>query len=293
MLTSSCSSPSPAAPTCRILATCTTPATETRLRGLEDHLEGLSLQFTQGEIAFGELVHQLREAVFGLLVAGAPSAPAAAGTLTAALEEAAHPDLQVLLLVDLPEELSVWRKRLRFLGNRLLVMLEPVHELELLQLLPLLVSKRHQEQAAALVAGGPAPAPAEPAPSEVAARDSILVVDDDETISQVLAQVLMAHHHTAITAPNADEAWRLWRRHRERIRLVITDINMPGGANGVELARAIHQDDPDMPVIYTSGQRATAVHSVLKAGVNYLPKPFGMNDLLRVVQLNLEVHPSQ
>lgn len=289
MTTSPCRLTAP--PACRILATCTTTATETRLRGLEDRLAGLSLQFCPENPEFGEIVRLLREAVFGLLVAEAPAEPAAAGALTAALEEAAGPDLHVLLLVDLPAEVSAWRERLDFLGNRLLVLLQPVHEFELLQLLPLLARKRHQEQAAALVAGGPAPA--ENPRVEAPARDLILVVDDDETIAQIMTQVLAAHQHTAITAPNADEAWRLWRRHRERIRLVITDINMPGGANGIELARAIHQDEPAMPVIYTSGQRATSVHSALKAGVNYLPKPFGMNDLLRVVQLNLEAHPPQ
>ena len=289
MTTSPCRPTTP--PACRILATCTTSATEVRLRGLEDRLAGLSLQFCPAALEFGEIVRLLKEAVFGLLIAEVPAEPAAAGALTAALEEAAGPDLHVLLLVDLPSEVSLWRERLDFLGNRLLVLLQPVHELELLQLLPLLASKRHQEQAAALVAGGPAPA--ESPPDEAPARDLILVVDDDETIAQIMTQVLVAHHHSAITAPNADEAWRLWRRHRERIRLVITDINMPGGANGIELARAIHQDEPAMPVIYTSGQRATAVHSALKAGVNYLPKPFGMNDLLRVVQLNLEERPPQ
>lgn len=286
-----CRSPAPLAPACRILAACTTDVTETRLRGLEDRLGGLSLQFCPAEAGYLETVRLLKEAVFGLLVAEAPIDPAAAGALTAALEEAACPDLQVLLLVEQPTDLPVWRERLGFLGNRLLVLAQPAHEVELLQLLPLLAAKRHLEQTAALMAGSSAPA--ECAPADTAAKDLILVVDDDETIAQIMLQVLGAHHLDAITAPNADEAWRLWRRHRERIRLIITDINMPGGANGVELAKAIHQDDPAMPVIYTSGQRATALHSVLKAGVNYLPKPFGMNDLLQVVQLNLEVRQPQ
>jgi CheY-like chemotaxis protein len=261
------------------------------LRGLEDRLGGLSLQFSPAGAGYLESVRLLKEAVFGLLIAEAPAEAAAAGALTAALEEAADPDLQVLLLVEQAEDLSLWRERLGFLSHHLLVLTQPLHELELLQLLPLLAGKRHLEQAAALVAG--CSAPAESAPTEAPAGDLILVVDDDETIAQIMTQVLVAHQRAAITAPNADEAWRLWRRHRERIRLVITDINMPGGANGVELARAIHQDDPGMPVIYTSGQRATALHSALKAGVNYLPKPFGMNDLLRVVQLNLEAPKPQ
>ncbi len=289
MTTSPCRPPSPSVPACRILATCSATATEARLRGLVDRLPTLSLQFSRPEADAGEFERLLKEAVFGLLVAEAPSAHVAIGALTSALAETAGPDLQVLLLVEQAADLPVWRERLDFLGNRLLVLLQPVHELELLQLLPLLACKRQQEQAAALVAGGPPPAesPADTAPG----KDLILVVDDDETISQIMTQVLVAHHHAAVTAPNADEAWRLWRRHRERIRLVITDINMPGGANGVELARAIHQDEPALPVIYTSGQRATSIHSALKAGVNYLPKPFGMNDLLRVVQLNLEACP--
>ena len=136
MTTSPCRLTAP--PACRILATCTTTATESRLRGLEDRLAGLSLQFCPENPEFGEIVRLLREAVFGLLVAEVPAEPAATGALTAALEEAAGPDLHVLLLVDLPAEISVWRERLDFLGNRLLVLLQPVHEFELLQLLPLL-----------------------------------------------------------------------------------------------------------------------------------------------------------
>lgn len=291
MTPTSCRSPAPPVPACRILAICTSPATETRLRGLEDRLGSLSLQFCPAEAGHLESVRLLKEAVFGLLIAEAPAEAAAAGALAAALEEAAAADLQVLLLVEQADDLPLWRERLGFLGNHLLVLAQPLHELELLQLLPLLAGKRHLEQAVALMAGSAAPA--ESAPVETPAKDLILVVDDDETIAQIMTQVLVAHQRATLTAPNADEAWRLWRRHRDRIRLVITDINMPGGANGVELARAIHQDDPAMPVIYTSGQRATALHSALKAGVNYLPKPFGMNDLLRVVQLNLEAHKPQ
>jgi CheY-like chemotaxis protein len=284
MTPSPCRSTATPAPACRTLAVCTHAATETRLRRLEDRLGGL--QFCPADAGSAELVRLLKEAVFGVFIAEAPSEPADAAALTAALEEAAGPDLQVLLLAEDAAELPLWLERLHFLGNRLLVLLQPLQELECLQVLTLLASKRHLQQTAALITGGSTSA--EPAPADAASKDLILVVDDDETIAQIMTQVLVAHHRAAITAHNADEAWRLWRRHRENIRLIITDINMPGGANGVELARAIHQDDPAMPVIYTSGQRATAIHSSLQAGVNYLPKPFGMNDLLRVVQLNLD-----
>lgn len=260
---------------------------EDRLLGWEARLPDLSLQFCSTDAGYAEQFSLLKGAVFGVFVHTAPTDEAATSALTAALEEAAGPDLQVLLLVDPPENLKPWRERLDFLGNRLLVVAEPLYELELIQLLNLLSAKRHLEQATMLVSGGRNAPPTQITSPIDAVQDFILVVDDDETITQIMSQVLVTHHYAAITAHNADEAWRLWRRHRDHIRLVITDINMPGGANGVELAQAIQQDSPETPVIYTSGQRATAAHSKLKAGVNYLPKPFGMNDMLHVVQLNL------
>lgn len=130
----------------------------------------------------------------------------------------------------------------------------------------------------------PAPAPANSASN---ASATILVVDDDETISLIMSQVLGTRSHRTIIAHNADEAWRQWQQCRNSVHMVITDINMPGGANGVALAEAIKEDDASVPIIYTSGHRATAIYPHLKPGVNYLPKPFGMNDLLKIVEANL------
>lgn len=128
-----------------------------------------------------------------------------------------------------------------------------------------------------------APLPIAGLPSQV----TILAVDDDETISLIMGQVLGTRGHRTLMAHNADEAWRIWQQSRNSIHMVITDINMPGGANGVALADAIKEDDATVPIIYTSGHRATAIYPHLKPGLNYLPKPFGMSDLLKIVEANL------
>lgn len=111
---------------------------------------------------------------------------------------------------------------------------------------------------------------------------TVLVVDDDETICMIMSQVLGTQRHRVLIAKSADEAWNQWCQHRSSIRLLITDINMPGGANGVTLGHAIQEQDGSVPVIYTSGHRAVHQFAELEVGHNYLPKPFGMNDLLTV-----------
>ncbi|MDZ4288583.1 MAG: response regulator [Prosthecobacter sp.] len=124
-------------------------------------------------------------------------------------------------------------------------------------------------------------------PAAKAAPATILVVDDDEMIRLVIGQVLGTSGHQVFTAGSADEGWRQWRQHRGSIKLVITDINMPGGADGVALGQVLQEEDPSVPVIYTSGYRAASQFAHLKNGINYLAKPFGMLDLLKVVERNL------
>jgi two-component system NtrC family sensor kinase len=119
---------------------------------------------------------------------------------------------------------------------------------------------------------------------------TVLVVDDDDTICMIMSQVLATKKHRVLVAKSADEAWQQWCQHRSTIKLLITDINMPGGANGVTLGHAIQEQDGSVPVIYTSGHRAVHQFAELEIGNNYLPKPFGMNDLLTVANRALLSH---
>ena len=114
---------------------------------------------------------------------------------------------------------------------------------------------------------------------------TILVVDDEDAVRQVMEFVLANQGHTVITAKDANEAWTLWSKHSRSINLAIVDIKLPGGISGFDLERAISEEDCTVPVIFTCGCHPSPADQKkpLKVGVNYLPKPFGMAELISIV----------
>ncbi len=140
------------------------------------------------------------------------------------------------------------------------------------------------------VADGSAPAPItpdvklieDPADSEAS---TILIVDDEDSVRQVMEYVLTSQGHNVLTARDANEAWTQWRARSSLIKLAIIDVKLPGGASGFDLERALADEDPTLPVIFTCGYSPTSLksHRELKPGENFLPKPFGMVELLNIV----------
>lgn len=114
---------------------------------------------------------------------------------------------------------------------------------------------------------------------------TLLIIDDDSSVRHVMKYVLENQGHTVMAAKDAHEAWQMWRAHRHSINLVISDINLPGSASGFDLGRAILEDDSTLPIIFTSGYCPDILGQTtsLKLGINYLPKPFDVLDLLNAV----------
>ncbi|HEX9125207.1 MAG TPA: response regulator, partial [Methylomirabilota bacterium] len=101
-----------------------------------------------------------------------------------------------------------------------------------------------------------------------------LVVDDEEAVGDMLADVLRSAGHTVAVARSASEG--LSRVRNEPLDLVFTDLSMPG-MTGWELARAVRDAVPGLPVILVSGfavevspdeLQASGVHSVLAKPIN-------------------------
>ncbi len=131
----------------------------------------------------------------------------------------------------------------------------------------------------------------EPTPDNEAT--TILIVDDEESVRQVMEYVLTSQGHKVLSASDASVAWTLWRSHASVIKLVITDIQMPGGTSGFDLEKAIKEVDATVPVIFTCGYCSTKLsngNKELKAGENYLSKPFGMVELLNIVGHAMQRH---
>jgi CheY-like chemotaxis protein len=123
---------------------------------------------------------------------------------------------------------------------------------------------------------------------------TVLVVDDDAAVRQIITHALRYQGHTVLSAEDASEAWKLWCSHSRVIKLVITDITMPGGVSGLDLGRVVAEEDATVPVIYTSGYSPDVLGHAgeLVPGKNYLAKPFDLHDLVRAVDTALRSTPN-
>ena len=106
----------------------------------------------------------------------------------------------------------------------------------------------------------------------------VLVVDDEPGIREMLRAVLRAESHLVRTAASGEEG--LGVLSREAVDLLITDLSMPG-MDGVELLRRASTTSPETHaiVITAFGSKETAIEAMRHGAVNYLEKPFDVEEL--------------
>jgi len=107
----------------------------------------------------------------------------------------------------------------------------------------------------------------------------ILIADDDEIARDVLSRILQDEGYSVLTARDGLEAISLLRK--EDIRLVITDLKMPG-ADGMEVLRSALRSNPDaMVVILTAyGTLDIALEAIKEGAYDYLAKPFKVEEIV-------------
>ena len=132
-----------------------------------------------------------------------------------------------------------------------------------------------------------APVVAPPLPRRAGAGDTILVVDDEAMIRLWVTEVLNDLGYVTLETQNAEEALQLIESGR-RIDLVITDIGLPGGIDGRELAAAARALREQLPILLMTGygEDVAGQFSPARPGEEMLRKPFAMQELaLRVSTL--------
>ncbi len=134
---------------------------------------------------------------------------------------------------------------------------------------------RTQEQVQTVVADAPAAAP-------VNGHGSVLVVEDNPEVAEVGVAYLKQLGYRVHSVDNARAALERLRTDRE-IDLVFSDILMPGGMNGLQLADAIRRQYPAVPVLLTTGYSASAQDAV-REGVIVLQKPYDIAALERAIR---------
>jgi PAS domain S-box-containing protein len=107
------------------------------------------------------------------------------------------------------------------------------------------------------------------------AEETILVVEDDREVLDIIAKGLNLYGYTVLEAENGDEALTVCSNYRGTIHLVLTDIMMPG-MSGKELAARLKLGQPDLPILYMSGYTEDALidQGVLQEDMEFIQKPF-------------------
>ncbi len=119
--------------------------------------------------------------------------------------------------------------------------------------------------------------------------EMLLVVEDESALRNAARRMLRSAGYEVVTAADAAEALRVFDANASKIKLVITDVVMPG-MNGKELASHIVARSPATRVLFTSGytDETIAHHGVL--GPNFLPKPYERNVLCSAVRRMLDAN---
>lgn len=118
---------------------------------------------------------------------------------------------------------------------------------------------------------------------------TILVVEDETGIRELVRDVLQLAGYDVLTARNGNDALQMAESRGEPIHLVLTDLIMPG-LDGLELARRLRVLQPDIKVILMSGYGEDRIDEVggLQADMAVLEKPFTTPNLLAKIRAMLE-----
>jgi two-component system, chemotaxis family, CheB/CheR fusion protein len=115
---------------------------------------------------------------------------------------------------------------------------------------------------------------------------SILIVDDDPSVREMLQMLLEAEGHLAIVAADGPIGLDLAAREARELDLIVADYNLPAGPNGLELIAELRtRFERDIPAIVLTGDISTSsLKAIARSGCVHLNKPVKAADLIRVVE---------
>jgi PAS domain S-box-containing protein len=119
--------------------------------------------------------------------------------------------------------------------------------------------------------------PAEPSTVPRGEGETVLVVDDEPTVRMLVSEVLADLGYTAIEAEDGAAGLKVLNS-TARIDLLVTDVGLPGGLNGRQVADAARVSRPNLKVLFITGYAENAVlsHGHLDPGMHVMTKPFAM-----------------
>ncbi|MBW8864743.1 MAG: PAS domain S-box protein, partial [Verrucomicrobia bacterium] len=125
---------------------------------------------------------------------------------------------------------------------------------------------------------------------QLGGSETVLVVEDERDLREIITRTLNRHGYRVFQAVDGNNALQIWSEYKNEINLVFTDVIMPGGMNGRELAEKLWTEKPKLKVIFSTGYGADALGKGFKLDpeLNYLQKPYLPHALARIVRRNLD-----
>ena len=116
-----------------------------------------------------------------------------------------------------------------------------------------------------------------------------VVVDDEPSVRDVVTRVLMGAGYRVLSASSGAEALVLLEREHTDVELVVSDLQMPG-MDGAQLLREVRQRWPDIGTVIVTGvsELNTAVDLLQAGALDYITKPFGIDDVVARVRQALD-----
>jgi len=115
--------------------------------------------------------------------------------------------------------------------------------------------------------------------------ETILLVDDEETNSDVVEKALTLTGYKVLLARGGEEALEVYRNNRNRIDLVVLDMIMPG-MNGKKVFDQLREMDPGVSIILSTGYSmdGEASHLMTRGCSGFIQKPFGIKELSQKIR---------
>lgn len=125
----------------------------------------------------------------------------------------------------------------------------------------------------------------------MADKPIILVVEDEPSLRYLVRRVLERGGYQVLEADSGTSALKLWDQDKPHIDLLLTDMVMPDGMSGRQLAERLRADNPSLKILFTSGYSTDLLGKDLglKEGTNFLQKPYPPSRLVETVRNALEM----
>ena len=136
------------------------------------------------------------------------------------------------------------------------------------------------------------PAVSEPeslAAGAYAGRETVLVAEDENFLRELARIALKRCGYHVLEAASGTVALSLWKQHAAEIDLLVTDLLMPEGMTGLELAGKLHVQKPALKVLYTSGSSLDELdRDWVRQATHFLKKPYTPRQLAEAVRTCLD-----